>query len=199
MATSDVSICNLGLVRCGSDPVIISSLNEDSAEARACNAVYTQRRDSLLAMGPWGFATAHVTLALVRQNPNTDWAYEYEYPNDCLAFQRILNPAGRESEPIKFQRGRNVAGKNVIWTNLEFAVGEIIQRVTDPNRFSPDFSDTLSWSIAVDVCVPLTHSEKILTFCTRGYNACLSNALKNNLAESEQGTGGARIDWLEAR
>lgn len=199
MAMSEVQICNLGLVRIGSDPNIVASLNEDSAEARACNAVYSIRRDALLAMAPWGFASSFVTLAATNQTAPTDWAYEYQYPNDCLSLIKIVNPAGRTAPPIPHKRGRNAEGKNVIWTNQANAVALIVQQVTDPTRFSPDFADTLAWAVGMDACVPLTHSEKILSFCTKGYQLSLQNALRNNAGEEEIGTEGAPVDWLEVR
>lgn len=200
MALSEVQICNLALVRCGSDPSITASLTEDSAEARACNAVFAIKRDSLMALAPWGFCTSQETLALTENAPKDGWQYEYQYPNTSMALRKIVNPAGLKAPPIPYKRGRSVAGENVIWTNQAEAIAEITRRVTDPTRFSPDFSEVLAWAIAMDVCVPLTHSEKILSFVTRGYQTALQSALTNNLSESEEiGTEGAPVDWLEAR
>src|SRR5205823_957486 len=67
------------------------------------NLVLTQLRDQLLRMAPWNCATNFANLALITATPGTPenvnqpaittwakglppppWAYEYQYPVDCL-------------------------------------------------------------------------------------------------------------------
>lgn len=198
MAYSEVSISNLALVRCGSNPNIIASLNETSAEAIACKAVYEIKRDLLQGIGRWGMGNAFVQLAATNGTPPMGWAYEYQYPNNCRAFLAIAK-ADRNSPPIPYMRGVNADGANVIWTNTAQAVGEISQLITNPTRFSAEFADSLAWFVAMDVAIPLTHSEKIIGICQTGFKGAIGNALTQNALEMEIGADGPPVDWLEAR
>jgi hypothetical protein len=80
----------------------ISSLSQDSAEAQAVASIYGELRDDLLRMAPWTFAMRTANLSLITSVPGTPentsaattlwqpgqptppWAYEYQYPVDCL-------------------------------------------------------------------------------------------------------------------
>lgn len=199
MSYSEVSICNTALVRCGSDPNIIASLTEGSAEAKACNAVYALKRDLLQGIGRWGMGNAYQTLTLTGSTAPLGWSFEYQYPNDCRSLLGIVNPAGREAPVIPYMRGVNAAGASVIWTNMEFAVAEMSRLITNPTRFSAEFADALAWFIATDVSIPLTHSEKIIGICQNGFKSAIQNALALNALEQEIGTEGPPVDWLEAR
>lgn len=99
--TTDVDNCNNALLKIGV-PRIISSLTQDAVEARACNTVYSNTRDCLLRMAPWDCALKTLNLAYITSVPGTPentspatnlwqpgqprppWAYEYQYPVDCL-------------------------------------------------------------------------------------------------------------------
>lgn len=99
--TTDVDICNRALLVLGSQRTI-SSLTQDSVEAKACNLIYTNARDDLLRMAPWDCALKTANLTYITSIPGTPentsnpttlwqpgqprppWAYEYQYPVDCL-------------------------------------------------------------------------------------------------------------------
>lgn len=99
--TTSVDICNRALLKIGSQR-IISSLSQDSVEAKACNTIYNNTRDDLLRMAPWSCAMKTLNLVYITSAPGTPentspatnlwqpgqprppWAYEYQYPVDCL-------------------------------------------------------------------------------------------------------------------
>ena len=76
MATySTVALCNNALVLCGASP--ITSLTEDSANARALNAVYEIARKSILTECKWTFSTTRTTIATVATT-TIAWFYDEE-------------------------------------------------------------------------------------------------------------------------
>lgn len=99
--TTVVDICNRALLVLGSQRTI-SSLSQDSVEAKACNQIYPNVRDDLLRMAPWNCAFNTTNLTYITSIPGTPentssatnlwqkgqpappWAYEYQYPVDCL-------------------------------------------------------------------------------------------------------------------
>lgn len=99
--TAEVDICNRALSAIGTRSQI-TSLTENSPEAKNCNLLFATIRDELLRMAPWNCATNFNNLALICAAPGTPenpdqqttvwekgippppWSYEYAYPTDCL-------------------------------------------------------------------------------------------------------------------
>lgn len=99
--TSLVSITNRALQDIGTRTTI-ASMSENSNEAIQANLVIEALRDELIRMAPWNCATDYANLALITSAPGTPenstqptqlwakgqpappWAYEYQYPVQCL-------------------------------------------------------------------------------------------------------------------
>jgi len=97
-------------------------MTEGSNESNAASLLYAPVRQQLMQSGPWGFAKATATLALLKAQPGTpenaaavqsvwngasapppSWAYEYAYPADCLFARKVvpnLTPIGGSAFPI---------------------------------------------------------------------------------------------------
>lgn len=114
MADSSTALVNRALDAIGSRSQI-SSLLEQSPEARAAARIYTNTVESLLRAAQWNFALRQsVPLTQVAQSPlitGSDaspvtwsfmpWGYEYAYPSDCLRFVRIVPPFfGTPASPV---------------------------------------------------------------------------------------------------
>jgi hypothetical protein len=87
MATfTTVGICNHALVLCGASP--ITSLTEDSTNARALNAVYETARQGFLTECRWTFALTRSMLATVATSSiawlHDEEAYAYTRPTSAL-------------------------------------------------------------------------------------------------------------------
>lgn len=99
--TDLVDIINLALQAIGTRTTV-ASLSENSNEAIQANLVIARLRDDLLRMAPWDCATNYASLTYITSTPGTPenptagtalwqkgqpappWAYEYQYPVDCL-------------------------------------------------------------------------------------------------------------------
>lgn len=99
--TTEVSVINDALQKIGTRTTI-ASLGENSNEAIQANLALTSTRDELLRTAPWNCATNHALLEYITSVPGTPenrstnlsywakgvpppgWAYEYQYPVDCL-------------------------------------------------------------------------------------------------------------------
>ena len=82
MATSKVQIANLALVHVGGSA--ITSLTDDTNEARAVNQVYDLVRDAVLSDHPWNFAIKRVIPSVDAGTPVYDFAYRFDLPTDYL-------------------------------------------------------------------------------------------------------------------
>jgi hypothetical protein len=85
-----IAICNQGLFHAAAGKQI-ASLDEKSAEARACSLFYDTAKDQVLEAFAWPFATLTASLELVQQQPTPEWGYSYRLPVDCMAPRRILS------------------------------------------------------------------------------------------------------------
>lgn len=87
MATyTTIGICNHALVLCGASP--ITTLTDDSTNARALNAIIENERKSFLTECRWTFALTRTTLATVATTTvqwlHAEEAYVYTRPSDVL-------------------------------------------------------------------------------------------------------------------
>lgn len=169
---SEVDIANLALSHLG-DAATIASLDppEGSAQAEHCARFYPIARDSLLEMHAWGFATRRAKLALLASGW-PEWSYAYAQPADALNIIAVLPPnssddyssgvpdsAGGPYVPQPFSCEINETGASVIYTDQADAVLRYSASVSDPTRFSPLFTMTLSWHLASMLAGPIIKGD----------------------------------------
>lgn len=175
--TSEVEICNLALsnIRSGS----INALDESSLQAQQCNLKYGLLRNRCLQDIPWSFNRRIEPLALTAHDVY-NWAYGYQYPNECLKIHRLLGAheqlSNTEAEvvsrlidsqilPIRNVRRRvehevfNIDGDKIIAANESELRIEYSAKVTDPNLYSTDFILALSHLLAAEIAIPIVGAE----------------------------------------
>lgn len=86
---SKVQICNLALLRLGTNP--ITSFTDGTAAANACSLVYDHCRESLLRRHLWNFATDNVELAADATSPAFKYTYRYPLPSDFIRVKEVYN------------------------------------------------------------------------------------------------------------
>jgi hypothetical protein len=174
MATSVVAICNRALQKLGADR--ITSLNEDSRNARSCNAAYESIRDSELRTHPWLFAIRRAELAADSEAPlGDDYDYQYTLPTDCL---RILKPKNEAYLDWQIE-GRNILSNETAPLTLRY-----IARITDPNVFDVEFVEAVAARLAAELCEELTQSNSKKAAAESDYEKAIKRARKTNAFES---------------
>lgn len=108
--TTETDIVNRALQTLGTRTTVtdVELATESSNEAIQANLILTQFRDDLLRMAPWDCAYNYANLTYITSAPGTPentspatmlwqkgqppppWAYEYQYPVDCLRAQMIV-------------------------------------------------------------------------------------------------------------
>lgn len=71
----------------------IDSLTEVSNQATQCNLFFNHLKEAALSNDSWGFATKYRSVSDQGAAP-AHFSYQYVYPADCLAIQR-LNPGDK--------------------------------------------------------------------------------------------------------
>lgn len=190
MATSNVAICNLALQKLGASR--ISALDDDSKNARECNACFEHLRNSELRRHNWNFARKRTTLAPSAVDPDFDYDYAFPVPADFL---KLLPPAVHELD----WRIESHEDQTCILTNdgnsLEI---NYIAKITDPTKFDPSFDEMLACRIADHLCEALTQSNTKAVKAMEDYKTARAEARRNNAFEniSEEAP---EDPWLAAR
>lgn len=214
VALSDVDLCNMALSNLGIS-LGIQSLNDQTAEGKACKFWYAKTRDQLLKYAPWNFAFFNQALATDGSIvPNSlfaypGWTYSYQYPNDCLqaiavvtvygqrlgtyywssywGFPFPANYGGFPKIPFKVVQSTASPGQKAILTDIPAPAYLLyIREVTDTSLFDPLFCDAFSWLLAAKVAGPLRIAvEKVQAANQMAHSACLS-ALAQCMNEAQQ-------------
>ncbi len=184
---SEVSIANRALQLLGS--ASISSLTENSKEARACNLCYATLRDAELRAHTWSFAKKQVQLSADSSEPLFDYDNSFTLPSDCL---RALKPKDRTNLDWEIQ-GRKLYTDDD--APLDFTY---VRQVTDPNTMDVLFREALSARMAIEMCEDLTQSESKFQRALNAYTRAIREARRVNALERVPEEAPSD-PWVEAR
>jgi hypothetical protein len=166
MAESVVEICNAALTFIGDSR--ITSLTDNSPEARACNARYANVRDAVLYSHPWNGAIQRVSLASETDTPVFAWSYQMTLPTDpwCL---RVLELENTDHDQWAIEGRKLLCDLSSV--NIRY-----IKRITDTMEFSPELSETMSMRLAHSISYSLTGSRQMQNDLWAMYEQMLRSA-----------------------
>lgn len=224
---SEIDICNLALGHLG-DTATVSSIKppEGSAQSQHCARFYPIARDTLFEMHAWGFATKRSSLAALTSSW-PEWDYCYALPSDVANLLSIIPPDANDDYSSHFvptdtpftsanfapvvAAGRYVPqdfsaeilddGTEVIYTDQENAVLRYTAIISDPTKFSPLFTMTLSWHLASMLAGPIIKGDagaaeaKRCTAMMQGYLARATSSDANQRKANPQQI----VGWMAGR
>jgi hypothetical protein len=160
MSYTKTKICNLAISHLGSSKTIANYETERSSEANVCREYFDIAVDEVLQGFHWPFATKIAALALIEEDPNSEWGYSYAYPVDCMNIRRILSGSRDDSKDteVKFKIYGNDTAK-VVYTDKEDAEAEYTVQITDPARWSADFAMAMSFLLAAYIAARITGGD----------------------------------------
>lgn len=169
LAISEVSICNMALVKLGQEP--ISSLSSDTKLARLCNAVFAPCRNEVLESHPWSFATKTMEMASVSDAEDTmgEWNYAYLKPADFL--KMIRGEDWKQDYEIR---------DTYLLANEEPLIIKYIFENTNTGTWSYTFAQCLSWRIAAELAYAVKTSTALFERMIAGYQMSLKEARYND-------------------
>jgi len=187
MASSDVDICNSALIHLGAG--FITSLNDNSDEARACKQFYGNARDAALIQADWDFATYQSDLSKLTSPPLFGWGFEYILPTFpyCLKPLFIENP--EEDTAWRVHQRKLVTDRDGV--KLEF-----IGRNTDVSQYSPLFEEYLAFFLAGKMGYTITGSRAVAQDMYALAADMLEDAASVNAQSGTTDEFGANIDQV---
>lgn len=199
MATSKVQIGNLALANIG-DKNTIESFDELSNEAKHIKAWYDTCRTAVLEAMDWNFARKRLTLSTSSSAaPEGVWAYRYDYPSDCIAARKLVNPLGPNADAVPFEIEFDPdTGLKSIVTDLETADMVYTKNITTTALFTPYFDHALAAFLAFNIAFPLTGRTAIVESMGKKYQYMISMAEGNNSNEGVRRPP-REAEWVRAR
>lgn len=185
--SSKMQIWNMAISHLGISKEIASE-TEQTAEAKACRRFYETTLKNVLKDHSWPFASKIATLNLISSNPNTEWAYSYRYPTDCLFFRRILSGNRNDTPATKVPYAVSQdSSATIIFTDATNAVAEYTRNITDESFFSSDFETAVSYRLAHYIAPRLTAGDpfNLGQKALQTYQLELSRAVANSFNEDQ--------------
>ena len=158
---SVVDLCNRALDLLGA--ANITSLTENSKEARLCNGNFDDVRDAVLRSHPWNIAITRRELARDTDTPAFGFSFQYSLPTDpfCLRVlsfwnSNVNNDVAAYDSNVMFKiEGRKVLSNegtcNIIY----------IGRVTDTEQYDSLLNKAISARLAAEIAYNITGSNSV--------------------------------------
>ncbi len=186
---SQTRVANHALQKLGAG--LISSMDEDTREARTVKACYSILRDRELRAHSWNFSIKRVALAPSATVPAFGFAKAFPLPADCL---RILPPALHVDWTVE-----NINGVSHILTNEGTVIYlRYVARITDEAVFDELFVDMLACKIAWHCCETITQSNQKKADVMAEYKEARAEARRINAFE-QASPQEPEPPWLVAR
>ena len=152
---STVDMCNSALNLLGASS--ISSLTEDTKNARLCNQRFEPIRDRVFRSHNWNCLIKRVQLAQDSTGPVVEYTYGYTLPTDCLRVMKIHNGS---TDSIASDLDYKVEGRKIV-TDITTIYLVYIALVTDPNEFDSYLREAISHQLAADICYAITNNSTL--------------------------------------
>ena len=158
---SVVDICNEAMHLLGADT--ITSLTENSKEARYCNSSYADKRDAVLRAHPWNIAVTRAALAKDATAPAFGFSSQFTLPTNpyCLRVLSFWNKSvDSEVSAYDSQISFKIEGRKVM-TNEDECKITYIGRVIDTEQYDSLLVSAIACRIAADGAYHLTGSMNV--------------------------------------
>ena len=152
---STVDMCNSALNLLGAST--ISSLTEDTKNARLCNQRFSPIRDRVFRSHNWNCLIKRVQLAQDSTAPVVEYSYAYTLPTDCL---RVLKIHNGSTDSIKSALDYKIEGRKVVTDETTIYL-VYIALITDPNEFDSYLREAISHQLAADICYAITNNSTL--------------------------------------
>lgn len=169
---SEVSISNLALSWLGANH--ITSLDDDTNEAKVCKAIFDVTRDVVLEVRDWSFATKRASLPVLsltttELTAHSNWT-PFLVPADVIRLISVSFNAKFDDDVDWYVED------GVIWGDTDTLYIKYVYRHEDPQKYSMGFVHALAARIAMDIAVAITNSRDVLTMMTQLYSVKLDSA-----------------------
>jgi len=182
---SVVDICNEAMDLLGA--ATITSLTENSKEARLCNRRFDTVRDAVLRAHNWNVAIFRATLAKDGTSPAFGFTNQFPLPTDpyCLRVVSLhTSNVDNDISPYDVQAMFKIEGRNVL-TDEGTCNIIYVGRVTDTEQFDSLLSSTIAHRLASETAYAITGSTSVSQQIFQLYQQRLTEARSMDAIEGK--------------
>jgi hypothetical protein len=173
---SVVDICNEAMDLLGA--ATITSLTENSKEARLCNRRFETVRDVVLRSHPWNIAITRKSLPKDSEAPAFGFLYQYTLPTDpyCLRLLSFWNSnVNNEIAAYDSQIMYKVEGRKIL-SNEDTCKIVYVGRIEDTESYDSMLSSTIASALAAETAYAITGSSNIAQLMEQRYQQKMREA-----------------------
>lgn len=167
--SSKVQICNYALSRLGA--ARITSLTDNTSEARLCNVLLDDAIQEVLEEGDWRFASRRTSLNLTTNTPEFGFTDEFQLPTNPKALiVREINEARAGDHEYIIEGDKllaNISTMDIRYTAL----------ITDTGSFPPSFERCLKIRMQALLAYNLTGNSNLIIQLENLYENTVDKAL----------------------
>ena len=171
-----VDICNVALGYLNVPG--ITSFDDTSAQAVLCRTGYPLLRDRLLAEHSWSFACKSLTLSQV-----TAEVYDSRYPYACALPVDLIHILQVDPDVFFVRHGRTIYLHE--FDAETPPVLRYVARIEDSSLFDPGFAAALTYLLASELGMAMTHDTQLVSYWRNLYAQELQNAKSADSIENE--------------
>jgi hypothetical protein len=192
--SSTIEICNLTLTGLGA--ARITSLSDDSKQARALSAIFDSTRDAELVAHPWSFAIARASLPASSTPPAFGWDRAFPLPADCLHLVQVGDSFSYYDSDAA-GAGFDVEGGAVLTDAVSPLLVRYVCRVTNSGLFPPMFVRSLACRMKFELAEELTQNLSKKEAAWAEYKDSIREAKRANVIERPPQTV-PDLSWVRA-
>lgn len=187
---SETDICNRALQKMGAGS--ITSIDENSPDARECKRAYSIVRDAELRRHVWGFATRRQILAPSTTAPAFGFTYAFPLPSDYL---RLHPNALVDDWSIEHVQG---VGRCILTSDGTSIKVRYIARIEDTGQYDALFIEALAAKLALELHPKITQSALKERQAREDYKDAIADAKQVNAIEKVSADT-PEDSWITAR
>jgi hypothetical protein len=172
--SSRISIANVALTGLGA--ARISSLGEDSENARRLNAIFDYCLDDLLREHPWNFSIKRLKLEQLVEKPLFGYDYIFQLPTACLRVIEV-NDGSYVRDDFKIEDRKLLCDLDTVYIKC-------ILRIEDTNQYSSQFCFVLASRLAAEIAYAVTNNKATAEMAYQIYQQRLQAAKAADAQES---------------
>jgi hypothetical protein len=191
MSVNETDICNRALTKLGVKR--ITSMSEDSKNARACTAVYDSCRQALLRDHDWSCAITRSSLAADSDAPIFGRAASFSLPSDFIRLSPVY-PEDNNNDADWEIEGRKIYTDESAPISIRY-----IFDLTDVRDMDHLFREALAAYMAVELCQELLQSTSKKIDLKADMDFVLKQAKRANAIEKRVPQQAPEDSWITSR
>lgn len=201
MPSSQVDICNSALILLGAAP--ITTITDQSNQAKALNAIWDSTRDSELRKHRWKFAINRAALPALASVPASGpYTQQFQLPADNLRVLEI-GDSYPGSDLSDYRSGPTTDDYslegNMVLSNLSAPLSiRYMRQVVDTTQWDAAFCNSMAGQLAYSSCFRITQSVSQQKACQDFYKSAIMDAVRANALETPP-TVQADDTWVTTR